>query len=209
MDEISAVIFDCDGVLFDSRQSNVSFYNHLLNHFGLKPMDQEEEAFVHMHTAAESVRHIFRATPFVHEAQAYRLNVDYTPFITQMLIEPGLTELLNLLKPHYRLAVATNRSNTIEQVLRLNRLEVFFDLVISSLDVKNAKPHPEALHKILEFFQLRPQQSLYVGDSLVDSQTAEAAGVPFISYKNRGLKASYHAESLLEIGEILGAENRL
>jgi len=30
---ISAVIFDCDGVMFDSRQANINFYNHILSHF--------------------------------------------------------------------------------------------------------------------------------------------------------------------------------
>ncbi|NNG07688.1 MAG: HAD hydrolase-like protein, partial [Desulfobacteraceae bacterium] len=58
-----AVVFDCDGVMFDSREANINFYNHLLTHFGLSPMEKEAVNFVHMHTADESIRHIFQGTP--------------------------------------------------------------------------------------------------------------------------------------------------
>jgi len=202
----TAVIFDCDGVMFDSRQANIHFYNHLLEHFGLPPMKDSDVAVVHMATAQESVRHIFRGTPYVEAAQAYRTRVAYTPFIRYMSMEPGLVELLEFLRPRYGLAVATNRSNTIDEVLVSHGIKDYFDIVISSLDVRHPKPHPESIQKILSFFDLSPKQVLYVGDSQVDSDTARAAGVPFVAYKNRGLDADHHIEDLLEIKNILGME---
>jgi len=202
----TAVIFDCDGVMFDSRQANIHFYNHLLEHFGLPPMKDSDVAVVHMATAQESVRHIFRGTPYVEAAQAYRTRVAYTPFIRYMSMEPGLVELLEFLRPRYGLAVATNRSNTIDEVLVSHGIKDYFDIVISSLDVRHPKPHPESIQKILSFFDLSPKQVLYVGDSQVDSDTAKAAGVPFVAYKNRGLDADHHIEDLLEIKNILGME---
>ena len=202
----TAVIFDCDGVMFDSRQANIHFYNHLLEHFGLPPMKDSDVAVVHMATAQESVRHIFRGTPYVEAAQAYRTRVAYTPFIRYMSMEPGLVELLEFLRPRYGLAVATNRSNTIDEVLVSHGIKDYFDIVISSLDVRHPKPHPESIQKILSFFDLSPKQVLYVGDSQVDSDTARAAGVPFVAYKNRGLEADHHIEDLLEIKNILGME---
>ena len=196
---ISAVIFDCDGVMFDSRQANINFYNHLLDQFGLPPMREESTSFVHMHTADASVRHIFRGTPYVEQAQAYRLQMNYQPFIKDLIMEPGLKTLLKALKPRFRLAVATNRANTIWPVLESFGLKEYFDLVISSLDVKNPKPHPDPIFKILEFFQVNPLDALYVGDSAVDDETAKAAGVLFVSYKNKDLEADYHVDVLLDI----------
>lgn len=202
---ISVVIFDCDGVMFESRQANVNYYNSLLAHFNLPLMNKKEEAFVHMRTADESVRHIFRETPVIEEAQAYRMTVDYTPFIKDMIMEPGLKALLKILKPEFGLAVATNRSNTIGDVLEHHGLKQYFDMVVSSLDVQNPKPHPDALYKILDRFQISPEQSIYVGDSLVDYETAKAAGVPLISYKNRKLDADYYVDHLMDIaGIVLG-----
>jgi phosphoglycolate phosphatase len=198
---ISVIIFDCDGVMFDSRQANINFYNHLLSHFGLGPLREDQIDYVHMHTADESIVHIFRDTPYVEEAKAYRESLDYTMFIEDMVMEPGLKELLLQLKPNFGLAVATNRSNTIGHVLTRHGLDAFFDIVVSSLDVKNPKPHPDALLKILNFFGIGPLQALYVGDSMVDYETAKGAGVPFISYKNRRLNAAFHADHLRDIAE--------
>lgn len=200
---ISAVIFDCDGVMFDSRQANIHFYNHLLARYGLPPLSEEQMDYVHMNTADQSVRHIFEGTPFTDEAQAYRLQMDYTPFIQDMVMEPGLKDLLRHLRPQVGLAVATNRSNTIGVVLNRYGLSGFFDLVVSSLDVENPKPHPESIFKILDFFRLNPNQAIYIGDSPIDLQTAEAAGVHFIAYGNGGLSASLRAETMADVQEIL------
>jgi len=201
---VSAVIFDCDGVMFDSRQANVNFYNHFLTHFGLPPMTDEDIEFVHQNTAVESLNHIFRDSPYLAKAQEYRLQLDYIPFIKDMVMEPELEDVLDFLKPRYGLAVATNRSNTIGKVLELNGLSHYFDIVVSSLDVKNPKPHPEPVHKILDFFGIEPRECVYVGDSEVDFEVCQAAGVPLIAYKNNALKTPIHIESLGEVKEVLG-----
>ena len=200
---ISAVILDCDGVMFDSRRANTNFYNHLLAHFGLPPMREDDITFVHAATAEESVRHIFRETPYRRQAEEYRKGLDYFPFIKDMIIEPGLKKLLMGLKPEVGLAVATNRSNTIGAVLEQNGLEEYFDIVVSSLDVENPKPHPESIMKILDFFGLDPLQAVYIGDSLIDLKTAEAAGVYFVAYRNGSLEASFKAGTMRELGEVL------
>ena len=205
---ISAVIFDCDGVMFDSRQANINFYNHLLERYGLPLMNEDKVAFVHMNTGEESVRYIFDGTPFTDEAQTYRMQIDYTPFIRDMVIEPGLKDLLGKLKPRVGLAVATNRSNTIDEVLAQNGLTGFFDIVVSSLDVENPKPHPEPIHKILDFFDIGPDQAVYVGDSPIDLETAKAAGVCFIAYGNGNLETPLKTSSMEDVEKVLAEIER-
>ena len=126
MKNIRAVIFDCDGVMFDSRQANISYYNHLLDHFDLPPMGDEQVSYVHAHTAVDSIRHIFRDTPFFERAVDCARNIDYSPFIQEMIMEPGLIDLLRRLKPRLGLAVATNRSTTIQGVLESFELAPLF-----------------------------------------------------------------------------------
>jgi HAD superfamily hydrolase (TIGR01509 family) len=145
----------------------------------------------------------------VDQALAYRTEMDYDPFIEDMIIEPGLKKLLDLLKPDFGLSVATNRSNTIEKVLEIYGLRDYFDIVVSSLDVQFPKPHPESLLKILAFFQIHPHEAVYVGDSSVDCETARAAKVPFVAYDNRTLAADHHVKNLKEMGTLLaGLEDR-
>lgn len=203
MKKAAALIFDCDGVLFDSRQANIEFYSHIASRFSLGPLEEEDVEFVHMHTADESLRYLFGQSPHLEEALAYRLGMDYTPFISYLVMEPGLEELLSLIKPDLGLAVATNRSNTIGTVLERYGISGYFDIVVSSLDVKNPKPHPECIFKILDFFELPAAKSFYVGDSLIDEETAKAANVPFISYKNPSLQAKYYVDQMKDIREII------
>ncbi len=208
MKNIRVLIFDCDGVMFDSRQSNISYYNLLLEHFDLPAMTKWQIAYVHAHTAVDSIRHIFKETPFFEKAIAFAKDIDYTPFIREMILEPGLTDLLGGLKQRLGLAVATNRSTTIQTVLKTFGLGPYFDIVVSSLDVNNPKPDPESLFKILNFFGITPPEALYVGDSVVDYETAHAAGVPFIAYKNPRLQADHHAEQMMDIAALLDGISR-
>ena len=57
---LKLVIFDCDGVMFDSKETNRAYYNQLLNHFSCPPMNEDEVAYVHVHNVFDSVDHIFR-----------------------------------------------------------------------------------------------------------------------------------------------------
>lgn len=203
MKRISAIIFDCDGVMFDSRQANINYYNHLLAKFNLPAITENEANFIHMHTAEESIRYIFRKTAFVEQALVHRSHLRYTPFIKDMIMEPGLKKLLETLKPQYGLAVATNRSDTIGEVLDSNGLKGFFDIVVSSLDVKKPKPHPESIYRILDFFGIAPEKAIYIGDSIVDWQTAKAAGVHFVAFRNEDLETPWKVSHLKEITDLI------
>jgi phosphoglycolate phosphatase-like HAD superfamily hydrolase len=199
------LIFDCDGVLFDSKEANIAFYNEILAQFNLPPMTQEEVGYVHVSTAEGALRHLFarRAPDVLEEILAHRPRVDYTPFIRLMHMEPHLKELLASLPPQVKRAVSTNRANTITDVLRIHGLEDEFDLVVSSLDVKNPKPHPESVLKILHHFAISPTEALFIGDSVVDQESAQGARVPFVAYKNSALQADYYIDDLWAVKDII------
>ncbi|MBI5585011.1 MAG: HAD family hydrolase [Deltaproteobacteria bacterium] len=197
------VIFDCDGVLFNSREANRAFYNSLLAPLGKPPLSEEALEYVHMHTVFEAVDFLFPEAGERRCAQAYRQDLDPEPFIRLMVEEPGLRELLTFLRPAVKTAISTNRTSTIGQVLSLHDLRGYFDLVVSALDVVHPKPHPESLNKIIAYFQLRPEQALYIGDSVVDAEAAQQAGIPLIAYKNPLLEADLHVESFRDLQEWL------
>jgi phosphoglycolate phosphatase len=195
----AVIIFDCDGVLFDSRKANQAYYNHLLNHFGKPSMSESDLTYVHMHTAGESITFLFGENQLRDAVLVYAQTLDYTPFIRLMEIEPGLIDLLETIRPGIKTAVSTNRSTTIGQVLKTFALDPYFDLVISSLDVTRPKPDPESVIKIMDFFKAGPEHCLYIGDSEVDAQTAGRAGVVFVAYKNLSLPADFHIQGFSEL----------
>ncbi|OEU52186.1 MAG: beta-phosphoglucomutase [Desulfobacterales bacterium C00003106] len=204
MNRVKAVIFDCDGVMFDSRGANEAYYNQILKRFDMKEMDADESDFTHMHTVEESIAHIFRDAPgLVGPAHGYRRDMSYIPFIAHMKMHPYLITFLQYLRPAYKTAISTNRTDTMKHVLATHGLETYFDLVVSALDVSHPKPHPESLEKILDHFEIMPKDALYIGDSEVDEAASAAAGVPLVAYQNKSLEAEYYIEHFKELEEII------
>jgi len=203
---VKVVMFDCDGVMFDSKEANDAYYNHILAHFGKPKMNSEQSEYVYTHTADQSVAYIFKGDLRLEEALAYRYQVSYVPFIPMMQMEPYLKGFLEYLRPAFKTAISTNRSNTMHGVLVEHGLEGYFDLVVSSLDVACPKPDPESLIRILEHFGVSSREAIYIGDSEIDEKAARAAGIPLVAYKNQALSAAYHVVHFKEIEEMLGAK---
>jgi len=203
MSQLKLVIFDCDGVMFDSKEANRKYYNHLLEKFGHPPMDEDEEDYVHSHNVGDSVNYIFRKYPEdIDRANQYRLTLDYTPFLDYMIIEPDLKEFLGMIKPKYYTAISTNRSTTMPAVMKMHNLDPFFDMVVTALDVQRPKPHAEGLIKILDHFAVSADEAVYIGDSMVDREHTAEVNMRLISFKNPGLPAEYHVNSFLDIPQL-------
>ncbi len=204
MNDVKVVAFDCDGVLFDTEQSNRAYYNALLNHLGYPDLSAEQFNYVHMHTVDASLAYLFRDQESLAQAYAYRKTLDYSEFIKLMVVEPNLIRLLRKIRPQIKTAVATNRTSTVNGLLDEFGLGEFFDLVVSSSDVNLPKPHPDSLLRILQYFHIQPDEAVYVGDSNVDELAANSAGVQLIAFRNPGLSSAYHIDSLKELEVILG-----
>ena len=201
MPELKLVIFDCDGVMFDSREANRLYYNRLLARFNHPPMDRDELEYVHTHNVLDSVNHIFRHYPPTETDQAhiFRRELDYREFIRHMTIEPDLKEFLAFLKPDFHTAISTNRTTTMPTLLQLFGIASYFDKVVTAFDVEHPKPHPEALLVILNHFGLTAAEAVYIGDSMVDQEHAAGVGMRLIAFKNHALPAAYHVNSFMEI----------
>jgi HAD superfamily hydrolase (TIGR01509 family) len=201
--DIRVVAFDCDGVMFDTRIANRHYYNRILEHLDRPSMTEEQFAFVHMHTVDNSLAHLFKDPADLQKAQEFRSRMGYRPFLPYMKIEPTLRDLLGSLRPRYRTAIATNRTNTMAPLLEAFHLEDDFDLVVCASDVALPKPHPDVLLKILSHFAVEPRQVIYIGDSKLDAEAAEAAGVIFVAYGHDGLDGACRIQRLAELSALL------
>ncbi len=201
-----AIIYDCDGVLIDSRGSNQAFYNHILGYFGRPPLTTAQLEVVHVLTGQAAIDYLFAGDPRRAEAQDFQRRMDNAPYLALIRPEPHVREILDLLRPGHLTAIATNRGKSLPLVLRHLGLEDRFDLTVSCFDVAHPKPHPECLLKVLEHFRLAPETALYIGDAALDQQAAAAAGVSFAAYKNPHLEASYHLEDHLDLLAVLAGK---
>jgi len=203
MKKIKVLTFDCDGVMFDTEKANKAYYNDLLNHFGRHPMTPDQFAYAQMHTVDESIAHLFNSPESYPAAQELRKQTGYDPYLKYMEIEPDLIPLLEKYTGRLKLAVATNRTDTMNKVLAVHGIEKYFDLVVTALDVSRPKPHPDPLLRVLEYFDVAPDEMVYVGDSKLDDLAAKAAGVPLVAYDNVSLAGDYHITRLNELENII------
>ena len=203
MKNVKAVTFDCDGVMFDTAQANRFYYSHILLHFDRPAVTDEQFTFVHMHTVNESMAYLFPDETILAAAYEFRKSMDYKQYLGYLTIEPHLVSLLEKIRPQIKTTIATNRTDTMDRLLAEFELVGYFDLVVTSSDVKRPKPHPDELLKILDHFDLVSHQVIYVGDSRLDELAAKAAEIPLVAYRNRELAAEYHINNLGEIEELL------
>lgn len=198
---LKLIVFDCDGVMFDSREANRCYYNDLLAAFSYPPMADEELDYVHMHNVTDSVNHIFRHyhQGRLADAHRYREHLDYTPYFSQMHMEPDLIDFLEFARSRYKLAISTNRTSTMRPLLQAFGLDRYFDKVVTAGDVARPKPAPDALFEILDYFDCSAEQTIYIGDSMIDRHHTEAAGIAMIAFKNRKLPAEYHVDNFSQI----------
>lgn len=201
------IIFDCDGVLFESKSANLAYYNEILSHFNEAPVtvDQHDRAHI-CHTAATPQVLLSLLGP-ERSKTAIRMvaNLDYKKFIPFMIPEPHLFEVIASLAESYPLAVATNRGTSMKEILCHFGLDRYFKVVITSRDVVRPKPFPDMLHLAANHLGMSEKELLFVGDSELDAAAANAAGIPFVAYKSlqgNALTISSHREilTLLEGG---------
>lgn len=93
----------------------------------------------------------------------------------------GVLEVLeNLKQTGYFVGVVTTKHRyRIEDIFKKFHGEKLLDFIVGGDCVKEKKPAPEGIYLALEHFHCDKEQVLYVGDSLVDANTAKNAGVDF------------------------------
>lgn len=201
---LGGVIFDCDGVLIDSREANAEYYNRILEALGLPPLTAEQESYTYMATVDEALAHI---TPLDLQArlpEICRKSVNYMRDIMPLIrLEDGILDFLRFLSARgVRCAVHTNRSSGMAVVVDTFNLHQYFDPVVTAVITK-PKPAPDGVQYILRQWQIAPESVLFVGDSLNDSQAALRGGVYFAAYRNPALQANLCVENYFELEKSL------
>ena len=91
---IRCVIYDCDGVLFDSFEANTKLYNDLCTMVGRGLLRKEEMEYVHTHTVYEAIHFIFgKGNELEKKALEALKQVDLRKYILYLKMEPHLFRL--------------------------------------------------------------------------------------------------------------------
>jgi phosphoglycolate phosphatase len=173
------VLFDFDGTLGDSYPAITASVNHVRALHRLPPL---AEADVRRHVGRGPeylLRETVGAGDVAADVAAYRAHHPSVMFQGTRLL-PGVAEALrNLHRQGLHLGVCSNKPVAFTRRL-LEHLGVsdYFAVVLGPEDVARPKPAPDMLLAGLSRLAVPAAAALYVGDMVVDVETARAAGVP-------------------------------
>jgi len=199
------VIYDCDGVILDSMESNYIFYNRIMDFLGRPEIDRDNsdaKRVLHTYSFNNVMEYFFAGDLQREYAFQFAKTIHYRDLMPFMKMEDGFVSALDRLKGHTSLAICTNRATSMEMIIEDFGLSGYFEFIMTASQVTNPKPHPEPLLKVLKHFGVEPGEALFIGDGEVDMQAANSAGVPFISYKSDlpGLaRIDHHSEIIQHV----------
>ncbi len=182
---IKAIIFDIDGVLLDSFEANLKFFQNLMITTGYRPPTREEfPALFHL-TMMDVVRKLTGAKSEEEIMRVFKLgesrSVDYP--IELLNMPDGAAETIRELNKKYLLGIVTSRvKNTVYEAPKLEALKDYFQVAVSYDDTDNHKPHPDPLLLAAQKLGVAPAECVYVGDVENDIKAARVAGMKFILY---------------------------
>lgn len=181
---VKLCLFDLDGTLLDTLGNIAGHVNDTLIAFGIAPFPVSDFRYFVGNGAARLTELVLRArnayTPELWERFYPRFKAAYlaAPF-AQVDVYEGIPALLSELKARgIASAVCTNKPHeaAVSSVEHLFGKDAFF-AVSGSRDTLPLKPSPDGAWEIMAAYGATKEETLFIGDSDVDMQTATAAGV--------------------------------
>lgn len=200
---MDAVLFDLDGTILDTNELIIETFLHILKDRTSKPLTREFIS-ANMGLALKDQLRFFTGredvddlVPIYREYNIRRHNDLVTAF-------PHVLEVLAQLKEHgCRIGVVTNKARvTTEMGLRHTGIDAYVDEVLTVDDVRNPKPDPEMIVRMMDKLGTAPERTLMVGDSHYDILAAHRAGVRAVgvawSLKGTGVLKEHGADWIIE-----------
>jgi phosphoglycolate phosphatase len=174
------VVFDLDGTLVDSRRDLAESANAVLEHYGCPPHSEEEIGRMVGDGAATLVHRAFTTAGCPQPPDALDRFLSIYNRRLLMFTRPydGIPELLADLEGRTVLAVCTNKPLAPTQRIldELGLSAHFGHRVVGGDGPWPRKPDPAGLRSLIDAAGVLPATTILVGDSVIDWETAHAAG---------------------------------
>jgi phosphoglycolate phosphatase len=177
--EVRALIFDLDGTLIDSKLDLALAVNAALAEMGRGPLAHEQIfSYVGQGAASLIARAIGDGATEEDCLRGLEFFIKYYSVhkLDHTVLYPGVRETLDALSG-MPMAVLTNKPvGASRGILQGLGLAGHFQFIYGGNSFDRKKPDPLGVETILRDFGAAPEQSMVVGDSEVDVQTARNAG---------------------------------
>lgn len=180
--ETKAVIFDMDGVIFDSERAVYQGWLELAEKYHIKDIET-----IYMKTIGVNsvvTRQIFmdyygEDFPYdkYKEEQAKNYHAKYDN--GRLPMKPGIRELLISLKEKgYQIAIASStRNKLVEKQIEDAGLREYFDVIVGGDMVEKSKPEPDIFLKAAQLLNVQPEKVYVIEDSYNGIRAAFTGGM--------------------------------
>ena len=183
--QIQAVLFDMDGVIFDSEIKVIECWKDIAEKYGFG--DIETPCYEALGTTREIAREIMLAhygADFPYDAYKDEMAALFHARYGEGRLpkKKGVEELLQFLHMHnLKVALASStRREVVTQELRDGGLLDYFDAVICGDMVARSKPEPDIFLKACEVLGVAPEHAVGIEDSYNGMRALAAAGITAI-----------------------------
>lgn len=176
-------LFDFDYTLADSSRGIVTCFHNVLTRHGYTEVTDDDIK----RTIGKTLEDSFSILTGVTDAgqlagfkAEYRKEADTHMTVNTVLFLETKSVLTALKDSGARIGIISTKYRfRIKELLDQHFPEDFMDIIVGGEDVKAAKPSPEGLLLAIKRLHVSKAETLYIGDSTVDAETAQAAGVDF------------------------------
>jgi phosphoglycolate phosphatase len=178
---IKAVIFDFDGVLFDTFDINLAICREQNKNIDIETFKKHHDGNVYEEPAIK-----FTEEDVVNFWKKYHDRADAEHFF------PLIDQIENLFKKYKLFIVSSSTEKTIEKYLSLTKIETYFQKVLGA---ETDKSKVKKLGIIFKEFDLKPEECAFIVDTLGDILEGKKSGVHTVA-----VTWGYHEEERLKKG---------
>ncbi|NQY22137.1 MAG: HAD family hydrolase [Campylobacteraceae bacterium] len=172
------LMFDMDGTLINSGFAIANSINHVRINLGLTKLEKDYILENINDPRINASEFFYNTKEFTSEQRTLFEEYYQKNCLDNLHLYDGIEDLLKSLQNDYTLSIATNANSAYAKRM-LDHLGIakYFDTILGYNDVKNAKPHPEMVNKILKKHNILKSNAQMIGDSKKDTQAAFNAGI--------------------------------
>jgi len=178
LSKVNTVLYDLDGTLVDTNKLIYESWSYTVKTLTGRVLTDEEIRRTYGEILRDSM---IRLMPEIDPEEALEFFRAYQRgiFLERIKLFDGVEETLRILKERgYKNGLVTSRlrASTMNAVRHFN-LDVFIDAIVTASDIEVFKPDPAPVYHILDKLGSKPEETVFVGDTIHDIEAGLASGV--------------------------------